>query len=253
MRRFTVTVLTIIILIIPSTTLIAGDCGDVNNDYLVNIFDITHLISYLYMDGPEPDCSNTVTDTNGNVYQTVKIGDQWWMAENLKVTHYRNGDPIPNVTDSVEWIGLTTGAYCNYDNGTDNVATYGRLYNWYAVDDSRNIAPEGWHVPTDADWQTLIDFLGGNDVAGGEMKDTTAYWSQPNEGATNSSGFTALPGGYRYIYGNFISIGDDALFWSSTENNSNDAWYRGLYYTIPGVVHYYNPKHCGFSVRCVKD
>lgn len=176
--------------------------GDINNDNAVDVGDVVYLINYLFKGGPAPDpnccsdCPPTVTDYDGNVYQTVLIGDQCWMMENLKVTHYRNGDPIPHVTDGVTWGNLTSGAYCNYNNDEGNVATYGRLYNWYAVDDSRNIAPAGWHVPSDAEWQTLVDYLGGDAVAGGKMKEAgTTHWASPNTGATNESGFTALPGG----------------------------------------------------------
>ena len=203
----------------------------------------------------QSDSTGTVTDIDGNVYQTVKIGDQWWMAENLKVTHYQNGDFIPNVTDDNQWINLTTGAYCNYDNDSTNVATYGRLYNWYAVADSHNIAPAGWHVPSDAEWQTLVDYLGGDTVAGGKLKESgTTHWSSPNTGATNESGFCALPGGYRYYYnGAFNYVGGSAIFWSSTESDISFAWYRGLYYCNTDVNRSDCNKQYGFSVRCVRD
>ncbi|MBU0713667.1 VCBS repeat-containing protein, partial [bacterium] len=199
--------------------------------------------------------TGTVTDIDGNVYRTVKIGDQWWMAENLKVTHYRNGDPIPNITDNTQWSNLSTGAYCEYDNNPANIETYGRLYNWYAADDSRNIAPEGWHVPSDAEWQTLVDYLGGSSVAGGKMKETgTEYWNSPNTGATNESCFSALPGGYRTNLGIYEILGSYAGFWSSTEAtelsshirylfDSNSEVYRGTGYDNQGA----------FSVRCVRD
>ncbi len=209
--------------------------------------------------------SNTVTDIDGNVYQTVTIGTQVWMAENLKVTHYRNGDPIPHVTDNSEWIGLTTGAYCNYNNDEGNVATYGRLYNWYAVGDSRNIAPEGWHVPTDEEWKQLETYLGmsqaeadaigwrGTDE-GGKLKEAgTTHWQSPNTGATNESGFTALPGGYRNLNGSFGDMGYYAAFWSSTEFSSYYAWLRGLNYGDSQVGRLYYHKPYGFSVRCVRD
>jgi uncharacterized protein (TIGR02145 family) len=200
----------------------------------------------------------TVSDIDGNTYATIKIGNQWWMAENLKVTHYRNGDSIPNITDGAAWAGLATGAYCEYNNDPNNVATYGRLYNWYAVNDSRNIAPTGWRVPTDAQWQFLIDRLGGDDVAGGKMKETgTVHWDSPNTGATNESGFSALPGGSRWINlssGVYISMGTLTGFWSSTEENSSNAWCRALYYNKIEVVHSnLTIKLYGFSIRCVKD
>jgi len=213
------------------------------------------------------DSTGTVTDFNGNVYQTIKIGDQWWMAENLKVTHYRNGDPIPLVTDSVTWSsGPTTGAYCEYDNNPANVATYGRLYNWYAVDDSRNIAPAGWHVPTDEEWKQLEMFLGmsqaeadgvasrGTDE-GGKLKETgTTHWNSPNTGATNESGFAALPGGFRQaiVNGGFFHQGEYAYFWSTTEV-SNLAWNRRLYYLNSQVTRFDFRKGVGQSVRCVRD
>jgi len=197
--------------------------------------------------------TGTVTDIDGNTYQTVKIGDQWWMAENLKVTHYRNGDAIPNVTDVSEWSNLTTGAYCNYNNDDNNANTYGSLYNWYAVDDSRNIAPDGWHVPTDAKWQTLVDYLGGDAIAGGKMKETgTSHWKSPNTGATNESGFSALPGGYRGYTGLFADVGDYAYFWSSKWYGST-AWYRGLLYDYSGVYRGNFSHQNGYSVRCVRD
>jgi uncharacterized protein (TIGR02145 family) len=198
--------------------------------------------------------SGTVTDVDGNGYQIVTIGTQVWMAENLKVTHYRNGNAIPNVTDGGTWAGLTTGAYCENNNDVINVATFGRLYNWFAVNDSRNIAPVGWHVPSDAEWQTLVDYLGGDAVAGGKMKEAgTSHWLSPNTGATNESGFSALPGGYRFKDGNYPGIGYEAIFWSSVEDNSIDAWYWVLGCNNSGVSHSNLNKACGFSVRCVKD
>lgn len=200
--------------------------------------------------------TGTVTDIDDNVYKTVKINDQWWMAENLKVTHYRNGDPIPRVTDNEAWSNLTTGAYSNYDNNEANVATYGRLYNWYAVNDNRGLAPAGWHVPTDAEWKTLVDYLVGNTEAGGKMKEADmVHWQSPNTGADNSSGFTALPGGYRDGYG-FGGIGGLAYFWSSTEYEYDTyyyAWYRSLSWDLADIQRYTNYKPRGFSVRCVRD
>ncbi len=198
--------------------------------------------------------SGTVTDIDGNIYQAVTIGTQVWMAENLKVTHFRNGDTIPNVTNNTTWYDLTTGAYCSYNNDTGFVGTYGLLYNWYAIDDNRNIAPAGWHVPSDAEWQTLVDHLGGSGVAGGKMKDTgTMNWQSPNTGATNESGFSALPGGFRGYSGNYYYTGSNAAFWSDTEYDRYGAWYRYLYYDYSGVDRYYYGKQSGFSVRCVKD
>ena len=213
----------------------------------------------------EENKTGTVTDIDGNVYQTVQIGDQLWMAENLKVTHYRNGDEILNVTDAAEWQNLTAGAYCNYGNDDSNADTYGSLYNWYAVNDSRNIAPAGWHVPSDDEWKTLEMYLGmsqseadgtgrrGTDE-GGKMKETgTTHWYSPNTGATNESGFSALPGGYRYYYGYFGGMGYYAGFWSSTEYDSDYAWSWSLDYGNSDVYRYSLYKQGGFSVRCIRD
>ena len=195
----------------------------------------------------------TVTDIDGNVYQTIIIGTQEWMMENLKVTHYRNGEAIPTGHSNSEWSNLSTGAYCAYDNNESNADTYGYLYNWYAVDDSRNIAPEGWHVPTDDEWQILVDYLGGSSVAGGKMKETgTEHWNSPNTGATNESGFTALPGGYRGLNGSYYGMGF-GCFWSSTEGSSYHAWSRRLSYGNSEVYRNYDGKHAGFSVRCLRD
>ena len=204
----------------------------------------------------------TVTDIDGNVYETVPIGNQLWMAENMKVTHYRNGDPIPNVTDNTQWTNLSTGAYCYYDNDPDNADTYGALYNWYAVeqDSILGLAPNGWHVPTDDEWQTLVDYLGGSGVAGGKMKSTgtiesgNGLWYAPNTGATNESGFSALPGGYR-VYGNggFYGVGNGVYFWSSSEYSSNNAWNRELLYNSSEVIRYYYNKRLGFCIRCIRD
>jgi uncharacterized protein (TIGR02145 family) len=211
--------------------------------------------------------SRTVTDIDGNVYQTVKIGDQWWMAENLKATHYRNGEAIPNVTDATEWKYLITGAYCDYDDDSSNVVTHGRLYNWYAVNDNRNIAPEGWHVPTDEEWKELEMFLGmsqseadetgirGTDE-GGKLKEVgTIHWISPNSGATNESGFSALPSGSRissvriYYY-----MGLYTYLWSSSAYTNSSAWGRALYYKHSTVSRYNYPHmRDGFSVRCVGD
>ena len=195
----------------------------------------------------------------------VTIGTQIWSSTNLDVTTYRDGTPIPQVTDPTAWIGLTTGAWCYYNNDPANGVIYGKLYNWYAVagihDTDTNtpnkiLAPTGWHVPSDTEWTTLTDYLGGLDFAGGKMKATgTLLWQSPNTGATNVSGFAALPGGNRsYNNGTFNSIGTNSGFWSSS-NNSNfpTAFYRVLYYDYEDVSRYNNYKSIGFSVRCVRD
>jgi len=198
---------------------------------------------------------NTVTDIDGNVYHTITIGKQVWMVENLKVTKYRNGDEIPNITDEMQWFNTNSGAYCNYNNDAKNVSTYGRLYNWNVVNDKRNIAPKGWHVPTNEEWTTLETFLGGSNIAGGKLKEAgTTHWSSPNSESTNESGFSALPGG-RYGDGQtiFNGIGDYGSWWTSTSNEETRAWHRGLDCTSPGVHRCYEHKKLGLSIRCIKD
>ena len=195
-----------------------------------------------------------VIDIDGNEYATIKIGNQLWMASNLKTTRYRNGDPIVNMTNYTVWVTLTSGAYCDYDNLTSNGTTYGHLYNWYAVNDSRNIAPTGWHIPTDAEWDVLVAFLGGPSVAGGKMKETgTSHWMPTNYGATNESGFTALPGGGSNTQG--WNINTYGYWWSSTEYNSTKAWFRYIYKDDTNIVRTYDnsSKTLGYSVRCIKD
>lgn len=244
------------VILIAMATSFAADCGDVNNDGSIDILDIVHLINYKYKAGPEPNCgpeTGIVVDIDGNIYQTIEIGNQWWMTENLKVTHFRNGEIIPIVTNDFLWGDISNPAYCEYDNDINNVIPYGRLYNWYAVNDAQNIAPVGWHVPSDAEWQTLVDYLGGRLFAGGKMKETgTIHWLSPNTGATNESGFSALPGGYRSGDGYYLSIGDYALFWSSTDDGGF-AWNRMLYCTNSEVSRNSSSMRDGFSVRCVKD
>jgi len=220
-----------------------------DNAYTYRIRAFTALYVSEYSN--EKTVHGTVTDIDGNIYFTIKIGAQVWMADNLKVIHYRNGEAIPN---NITWSTSTTGAYCNYNNDAKNAAIYGCLYNWYAVNDSCKIAPEGWHVPTYAEWQTLIDYLGGDAIAGGKMKETgTTYWNSPNTGATNESGFSALPSGWRYDDGDFSSIGSYTHFWSSTENSKSGAWALSLRYDDSKVYPNGNRKYGCFSVRCVKD
>jgi uncharacterized protein (TIGR02145 family) len=195
----------------------------------------------------------TVTDIDGNVYVTVLIGDQWWMAENLKTTRFADGSVIPNVTDNAAWTQLSTPAWCNYDNSLANDLVYGKIYNGYTVSDPRNVCPAGWHAPTDAEWTILTNFLGGTDVAGGKMKTTTG-WQSPNTDATNESNFSGLPGGYRGAgSGAFVFVGDNGHWWSSTENAPTTAWNRRLHYTNGFAPSSFTNKQNGYSVRCAKD
>ena len=230
-------------------------------------FKIFHSIVFsllVFIISCESDWPSTkpVTDIDGNVYEIVTIGNQVWMAENLKVTKYRDGDAIPNVTNDAEWSNLSTGAYCSYDNADSNITTYGLLYNWFTVNDNRNLAPAGWHIPTDEEWkqlemylgmsQTEVDNTGHNRTRVGHMLKSTNGWNY-NENGTNSSGFTALPGGYRLLDGSFITIGNRAYFWSSTEAVGTYAWCRDLsvYHSTVGYIraNWLN----GLSVRCIKD
>ncbi len=197
--------------------------------------------------------------TNFNVskprYDDLTIGTQAWTSKNLEVSTYRNGDVIPQVTDPTTWASLTTGAWCYYNNDPATGAIYGKLYNWYAVNDPRGLAPQGWHIPTDAEWATLGTNLGGNSVAGGKMKVTgTTYWASPNTGATNETGFGGLPGGFRNSDGNFYNKLTDGYYWSATSSGASDALFRYLnsgnanLNTFSGLS-----KKLGYSIRCVKD
>ena len=197
----------------------------------------------------------TITDIDGNIYHTVTIGTQVWMVENLKVTHYRNGDPIAHITDDTLWMNLTSGAYCNYNNDGVYSSTYGRLYNWYAIAEASIVSPAGWHIPNDAEWTTLTTYLKGDSVAGGKLKEIdTTHWNTPNTGATNETRFTALPGGYRHsIDGGFYNVRNSGLWWCSTEDNAGKAWSRYLGFNSSAVVRSTTFKGIGLSVRCVRD
>ena len=185
------------------------------------------------------------------VIKEVLIGNQIWTSTNLDVITYRNGETIPQVQDLGTWTDLTTGAWCYYANNTANGTTYGKLYNWFAVKDPRGLAPNGYHIPTDAEWTTLTNYLGGEYIAGTKMKSTSGW--QINGNGTNSSGFAGLPGGYRDYYGDFFGIGAVGYWWSSSEFNSYYAWSRGLSYGRGDVDRGNGSKRYGFSVRCLRD
>ena len=192
----------------------------------------------------------------GVVTITPTACGQTWMTKNLDVSTYRNGDPIPQVTDPNTWATLTTGAYCYYNNDSATyAAVYGKLYNWYAVNDPRGLAPLGWHVPSDAEWAALVTCLGGSSVAGGKMKEAgTAHWLSPNTGATNSSGFAGLPGGYRMVSDFSFISGEVGYWWSSTEYNTQfSAWNLALRYDFGTSYRSFFPKRYGYSVRCLRD
>ena len=203
---------------------------------------------------------NIIKDGDGNIYSSVQIGTQVWLVENLKTTKYNDGTPIPNITDAAAWAAATTGAYSDYSNTPANSATYGRLYNWYVVDNNettkiasnggKNVCPTGWHVPSDDEWRTLTTFLGGYAVAGDKLKETgTTHWITPNAGATNETGFTALPGGFRdYLGGSYGGIGAGCAWWSSTEAYPTLAFFRYV-----NMYSFSTGKQDGRSVRCVRD
>jgi uncharacterized protein (TIGR02145 family) len=208
-----------------------------------------------------------VVDIDNNIYNTIIIGDQVWLKENLKVTRFNNGEPIQLVTDTVAWTALTTPAYCNYNNTESIALEYGRLYNYYTVVDIRKLCPSGWHVPNDAEWDTLSVFLGGTMVAGGKMKEPgTKHWMSPNvmsidttngdfsEIPVDESGFSALPAGRQY-HDTYAFLGEYSQMWSSTqcEYDTDLIWCRYLSFSLPHLKRFTYKKHYGLSVRCMKD
>jgi uncharacterized protein (TIGR02145 family) len=216
--------------------------------------------------------TSTVSDMDGNSYNTVLIGDQCWTRENLRVRKYNDGTPIPfdntglSVGTSATWQNLTVGTYTLYEHDStatpSNLNNYGYLYNWYAAagivtnlgSPTKNICPTGWHVPSDGEWTTLTTYLDGLPVAGGKMKSTSSLWNSPNTGANNSSGFTALPGGYRNSLGTFRHVGDDSYFWSATEDGTTgNSWEYGMEYNVNSVYRYDSSKSGGNSVRCLRN
>ncbi len=203
-------------------------------------------------------------DIDGNVYKTVNIGEQCWMAENLRTSRYANGDTIPNVADSDQWKNMTTGAYAWLNNMRSYDLRYGKLYNWYTATDKRNICPKGWHIPSDEEWTILEVELGmvekdtdkehrGKDQnIGGKMK-ATSGWDSPNMGATNESGFAGLPGGVYWSIGSFARGPYLGYWWTSTEKGSKRGVHRSLYSKRTSIFRYRNKKATGMSCRCIKD
>lgn len=194
----------------------------------------------------------SMIDAEGNIYKTVTIDKQTWMAENLRVTKYLDGNSIPVITDALAWSSTTSGAVCNYNNDEKNVVTYGRLYNWYAIETDK-LCPTGWHIPTDVEWTTLIDFLGGESVASAKLRETgVSHWNSPNAGATNESGFTGLPAGSRDDAGKFYAMNENGNWWSNTLSTNNVSyWYMN---NLNNSIHTAPVnKMSGFSIRCVKN
>jgi uncharacterized protein (TIGR02145 family) len=217
------------------------------NDYVFS------TLNQLYVNG------SSLIDIDLNNYQTVVINGKQWMKGNLNVSKYKNGDVIPEVTDIAVWDDLTTGAWCYYENTTPNGTTYGKLYNWYAINDPRGLAPTGWHIPTDSEWTSLTNFLGGTSAAGIKMRDIGDLWSISPVMATNQSGFSALPGGYSYLTYSytpedqpFNGLGDVAFWWSSTSSNNNTAYSLNVNLNN-SVTRSSILKKTALSVRCVKN
>lgn len=208
---------------------------------------------------------STVTDIDGNVYNVVSIGNQCWMKENLKTTRYKNGTPIPTGLSDAQWQVDTTGAYSVYKDSAQNDSVYGKLYNWYAVADTNGLCPTGWHVPEDWEWNVLVKAIDPNAdticngcvqslIVGGAMKEIgLTHWASPNAGATNSSGFTGLPGGFRYLDGIYYYVGLTCYWWSATQYSTPKAYYRYLNYNGSYVSRGNDDKTGGISVRCVRD
>lgn len=199
----------------------------------------------------------TMTDQDGNEYKTFNINGQTWMTENLRTTKYQNGDAIPKIGDSATWASLTTGAFCNYNKteDIDTIATFGRLYNWYAVSDSRNLAPVGWHVATKTDWYLLTILLGGENIAGSKLKEIgNLHWFGVNSDVTNESGLTVLPSGLRHpSNSSFCCMGSRGIFWSSTQSDDSYAWVMSIdSYSNNSDINS-NHMNFGFAIRCVKD
>ena len=215
-------------------------------------------INFTSSEIPVGTFQENISDIDGNSYKTVKIGNQTWMGENLKTSKYNDGTTIPNITDNTQWDNNTTGAWAYYNNDPVNNAKYGKLYNWYAVspttNGNKNVCPTGWHVPTDAEWTVLTDYLGGETVAGGKMKEVgTTSWFSPNTGATNTSLFSALPVGQRFGNGSYNYVGVGGYWWSSTENWTSSAWDRIVYYNYGNAYRGHWVKNDGLSVRCLRD
>lgn len=228
------------------------------------LFVLTTITLYSFS---QAESDGQIVDIDGNIYNTVKIGNQVWLKENLKVTRYNNGDPIRLVTDTNAWTKLTAAAYCNYDNNNRIAREYGRLYNYYTVTDKRKLCPSGTHVPDDKEWETLSDFLGGKMVAGGKMKEPgTKHWRSPNVMAIDTtngniseipaeeSGFSALPAGRQY-HDCYTFLGEYTQMWSITQCECDDdlVWCRYLTFSLPHLSRFTYKKHYGLSVRCLKD
>jgi uncharacterized protein (TIGR02145 family) len=244
----------------PPVVIKLSSCDSIKQGLLKTTSDTVRLLSCVSITGCDSvrlgllKSSTDLLRLNCNS-SSITIGTQKWMIVNLDVVTYRNGDVIPQVTDSTAWGQLTTGAWCYYNNDPANGLIYGKLYNWYAVNDSRGLVPQGWHISTNAEWITLSTFLGGDDIAGGKLKEvgTNKSWISPNTNATNESGFSALPGGNRSTEGKFGQVGNYGYWWTATQTNSAGAWFRSLVYVNGKLTGGNGINRHGFSVRCVRD
>jgi uncharacterized protein (TIGR02145 family) len=252
----------------PSTTYYARSYAKNSNGVVVYGNEVSFTTS-APLPGVRCPGTPTVTDIDGNIYNTVQIGNQCWTQSNLKVSKYRNGDSIPTGLNNSQWNSTTSGAYAIYNNDPVNDGLYGKLYNHYAVTDSRGLCPTGWHVPSDGEWNVMVKYLDPNadtvcggcwqsNIAGGALKSTAMQptpggWNPPNTGATNSSGFTALPGGFRNDDGDFTNMPNNGCWWSSSVSFGSHAWYRSLYETNSFIPRHPNTPTHGVSVRCLKD
>jgi uncharacterized protein (TIGR02145 family) len=230
-----------------------------NHDIIV---DVNGSCRFLNTNGHNVVVNSNVTlnildnpvDIDGNHYSPVRICSQVWMKENLNVTHYRNGDTIPQAVDSAAWLSATDGVWCYYNNDSSTAQTYGRIYNWHAVKDPRGLAPSGWHIASDSEWITLSNCLGGDSVSGGALKESdTSHWHSPNTLATNSSNFTALPGGVRTDAAQFVFFGFYGYWWTSTEVDAVRARRCYLGYNHGRLSRGRYNKVFGHAVRCIKD
>ncbi|MFM7016845.1 MAG: fibrobacter succinogenes major paralogous domain-containing protein [Bacteroidota bacterium] len=196
----------------------------------------------------------TFTDIDGNVYHAVKIGTQTWMQENLKTTRFKNGSYLKSNLSDTAWQVNVTGACADYNNDPPISTVFGKLYNWYAVTNPLGLCPSGWHSPSDAEWTTLINYLGGDSIAGAKLKEVgLSHWSSPNVGATDSVGFKGLPGGYRLSLGGYFNIYALGFWWSATQDSLTGAYLRTLSATNERIDRYNYKETYGFSVKCIKD
>lgn len=191
----------------------------------------------------------SVSDKEGNIYKTIEIGNQTWMAEDLNSTMFSNGDPVANLVDNTEWSSSVSGAYCHIGGRYD-----GKFYNWYAISDPRNLCPTGWHIPDNTDWNTLFEFVGTSGTAAPKLKEVGIYnWNEWKNVNTNETGFSALPTGGRYNNGSYNGVGMGVAYWSKTEASSNESYTWKLVVNSTVFENQKRPKDYGFSVRCVKD